>query len=86
VELEKQGYKFEFDDPPALKKIIGHDQHISDQYWKRLYNYTDEQFSHLSYEQQTEIAEVEDLRCRERGSAAWVTGATDDRPTPVRPT
>jgi len=78
VELEKQGYKFEFDDPPALKKIIGHDQHISDQYWKRLYNYTDEQFSHLSYEQQTEIAEVEDLRCREglwimlKGKPFWI--------------
>lgn len=60
-------YTFEIPDPPAKKLIAGHDNHIADQYWVRPYQFTDDEFYHLSNERQTEIIEQEFLRCNYDG-------------------
>lgn len=55
-------YVFELPDPPAKKLIYGHDKHVGDQFWVRPYSMSDEDFSHLSYERQSEIVELETIR------------------------
>lgn len=73
-------YTFELPDPPSKKLIVGYNEHIADQYWKRPYTFTDEEFSHFSYERQSEIDEIEAFRCEHgywfmnQGEPFYLTG------------
>lgn len=73
-------YVFELPDPPAKKLIYGWDKPIEEQYWVRPYQYTDEEYYRLTPDEQDEVFETEDLRCREgfwfmnKGEPVYLTG------------
>ena len=57
-----QGYEINLPDAPQLEAIEGYDKPIEEQYWKKSYLISDEEFDSLSVEQQEEIIERETKR------------------------
>jgi hypothetical protein len=57
-----QGYEINLPDAPQLETIEGYDKPIEEQYWKKSYLISDEEFDSLSVEQQEEIIERETKR------------------------
>ena len=61
--IELQGYKIELPNVPVEhESIYGYDLPKKDQYWSRLYKYTDDEFDELKTHQKLEIIKQETER------------------------
>lgn len=60
--IELQGYKITLPDPPPKEEIDGYNLPIEEQYWKKPYNLTDEEYLSLPEDEQDEIVERENDR------------------------
>lgn len=78
--FELQGYHIEIPDPPPLEQIDGYHLPKEEQYFRRPYTLTDEEFLELSHEEKRDIVLTEGERCRNGywfmnyGEPFWVTG------------